>query len=125
MKKLEFKTSKGSFMLVDIPLDVTHVNKIGMVKFEDDFNYTPIFSKNISLISNLKEITENKASVIIDGFLDLNNVFGCCEKKYKKNSSIETLYSYLTQKGVYLFENKIGSIYAEQQTFYNPVIFKL
>lgn len=114
MKTLEFKTSKGGFMLVD--------------------------SVEIEGIK-LSEITEEQASYIV-GSVE--------ERLYKDDVSeyfktaIHSLQSLLKSKGVYLYENPVKfpeyidgypDVYldsiqqeihlAEQQTFYNPVIFKL
>lgn len=119
MKKLEFETSKGSFLL----------NEEG---------------KGISL----KEITEKKASEIVDEFLfNANDGSDYVDQEVYKNyitdeiyltNPKESLHSLLESRGIYLYEKPylpeelinnqeafIADLKAEQKTFYNPYIFKI
>lgn len=112
MKKFEFETSKGKFVLVD-----------GYVENGID----------------LKQITEQQASEIVHnkhpisgGFV---NYFESTSliTSYSCFSAIQSLHSLLKSKGVHLFKNPFldfetldpSAVYAEQNTFYNPHIFKL
>lgn len=104
MKKFEFETSKGKFVLVDRDNEVI-----------EELKY---FCKQYIL----KQITEQQASEIVDSI----------DSQVSFKTSLNIL---LKSKGVYLFENplKIGTSKqdythfkeAEQNTFYNPYIFKL
>lgn len=132
MKKFEFETSKGKFLLVD----------------EKDY---PVFHVMIETngfnFYSLKQITERQASEIVDsGDCDLSgdrylhgfrNYEIEDEEVFSEISAIESLHSLLISKGIHLFENpydlawKDGCISAypysqhEGKTFYNPYIFKL
>lgn len=117
MKKFEFETSKGKFLLVD----------------EKDY---PVFHVMIETngfnFYSLKEITEEQASEIVDANMFFN---GILVKDIIYKTAIESLHSLLKSKGIHLFENPYDGILklefptpywiAEQKTFYNPYIFKL
>lgn len=126
MKKLEFKTSKGNFILSDENYYLVNERgvKTAYLNNKKQFEY-------VSFI-RLSEITEGQASEIV-GSVE--------ERLYKDDVSeyfktaIKSLHSLLKSKGVYLYENTLSTgtskydynMYkeAEQKTFYNPVIFKL
>lgn len=134
MNKIEFETSKGSFVLID-ESELTKIDKI-IVSNDNDF-------------IKLSEITDKQASEVVDSF----DLFGNINVGYKNyseeepvlNTAKESLHSLLKSKGVYLFENPIihpndmgiqpasFSWYLEQEnqhneaelkTFYNPYLFK-
>lgn len=117
MKKLEFETSKGKFVLVD-----------GYVENGID----------------LKQITEERAGEIVDSMqsgtvlgklvTDLYNhtieIYKHEGRDIKFISAVKCLHSLLKSKGVHLFKNPAPILHQdrlrqEQNTFYNPFIFKL
>lgn len=121
MKKLEFETSKGRFVIVDgvgedFAMDLTH-----MIICDEWF-------------VKLSEITEEQASEIVD-YSILKNMYasynyGFCTNSYVYKTAIESLHSLLKSKGIYLYKNPAPLLHhtrleAEQKTFYNPYIFKL
>ena len=137
MKELKFETSKGEFVLVDIP------EKLFLIGQYYVDTYGPEHF-------NLKEITEEQASSIVNS----DNEYGTTMyQNYQTTSmqyfdeqitAIESLHSLLKSKGVHLFENPIDleeslecncdicygrleSDYeeAEEKTFKNPHIFVL
>lgn len=87
MKKLEFETSKGKFLLVDA-----------------------IKKPNIHTGIKLSEITEEEASEIVD-YSILKNMYasynyGVCTNSYVYKSAIESLHSLLKSKGITDLSNK-------------------
>lgn len=100
MKKLEFKTSKGSFMLVD-SIEIEGIK--------------------------LSEITEEQASEIVDKKIGYKNYLESTDviSNYSCVTATKSLHSLIKSKGAYLYENPHNTVEAEQKTFYNPVIFKL
>lgn len=141
MKKLEFETSKGRFLVVG--------EKINLDTW--DYKYPLVF------ISKLSEIPEEEASEIVDEPFGLgvgdNNILVFKDYEDEDNaylSSIDSLHSLLKSKGIHLFKNPlkdselsfIGNVSgidmllakqkhdrrikeAEEKTFYNPYIFKI
>lgn len=119
MKKIEFKTGKCEFDL----LDGARTYTLGLMKNTGGL-------KGIYLA----HITEGEASRLVD-----NLKAGGYENYQKEGyvsfpSAIESLHSLIKSKGVHLYENPysntIGIVEfdyhrnrAEQKTFYNPVIF--
>lgn len=134
MKKLEFETSKGKWVLID-GSDLPKVDKIIV---ENDTNFI-----------KLSDITEEQASEIVQMTWISDNINLCEFKNYDTNgngslsSSIESLHSLIESKGVHLFENPyenstdLNSSFfsmqedfnkekeAEEKTFYNPYLFKV
>lgn len=135
MKKLEFETSKGMFVVTDVP-DILN----------GDVYYGGSKNKGIKL----SEITEEQASVIVDsndeyGVVMYQNYQTTSMQYYDEQiTAIEYLHSLLKSKGVHLFENPIdleerlecncdicyGRLEsdheeAEEKTFYNPYVFKI
>lgn len=137
MKKIEFKTGKCEFDLL-----------------EGGQDYTLEYMKNTDWWQaiHLANITEEEASGIVDStrknIREKDIIFQDYQSKYKKDFSydtaIESLHSLLKSKGIHLFENPIKlphsleyccsrwtyygyevSEYrkAEEKTFYNPMIF--
>lgn len=138
MKTLEFKTSKGIFVLSDENYYLVNERgvKTAYLNNEKQFEYTSFI--------RLSEITEEQASGIIG---EMDNRF----------NNHDYLLNLILSKGIHLYENPFikpnipneqtlkkmhnkgygendfvdlkydQHIYelAEQQTFYNPVIFKL
>lgn len=130
MKKLEFETSNGRFLVS-----------------ESDEHYDYRF------IGLLSRITEEQAREIVDEFLfNANDGSDYGDEKVYKDyvtdeiyltNPIESLHSILKSKDIHLFENPytkstdLNSSFfsmqvdfnkekqAEQKTFYNPYIFKL
>lgn len=115
MKKFEFETSKGRFLVS-----------------ESDEHYDYRF------IGLLSRITEEQASEIVQ--IDEHFHGKDYYKNYINNNKnflnpIESLHSLLKSKGIHLFENPYEGILrfefptpykkSEQKTFYNPYIFKL
>ncbi len=123
MKKLEFETSKGRFLLID----------------QEPCGKVILPSCSHIEIGRLKQITEEQASDIVDLFnLYPKNHYQDYERlECGYSSSIISLHSLLRSKGIYLFKNPYPDaglipsagqqLYreAELKTFYNPVIFKL
>ncbi len=147
MKKLNFETSKGKFVVVDIESDKD------IYDIQSNFGY---LLKDFCDWIYLKDITEQQASEIVD--YEVENVeiqgggFYNTIYNYEKgdfqlgNSQIDSLYSLITSNGYYLFENPIQYIPdkitnshtnldsqdlimkyydAKDKTFFNPIIFKL
>lgn len=135
MKKLEFKTSKGSFILSDENYYLVNERgvKTAYLNNKKQFEY-------VSFI-RLSEITEEQASHIVGSVEE--RLYKDDVSEYFK-TSIKSLHSLLKSKGVYLYKNPVkfpeyidgypdGYLdaiqqemhLAEQKTFYNPVIFKL
>lgn len=149
MKKLEFETSKGRFLIIDLPIDY-HVQNNTVYYVTESTKDTFLLPVGESYSINwLKEITEEKASEIVDNPFELEvaDYTALVFKDYEDDentysSSIDSLYSLLFSKGVHLFENPLKNTYsiqslegsqkhrdqikeAEQKTFYNPYIFKI
>lgn len=121
MKKLEFTTSKGSFILVDLS-EVETANYL-------------VHTNVDSIICNVKNMTEEHFSDIVDSF----ELFGNINVGYKNyaeeepvldtsKESFESLVKYL---GWYLFENQYSNFAdemvcqeAESKTLYNPILLK-
>ena len=113
MKKLEFETSKGRFLIVDA-----------------------IENANVHTGIKLSEITEEQASEIVKMTWISDNIKLCKFKNYDINgngsfsSATESLHSLLKSKGIHLFKNPAPLLHhtrleKEQKTFHNPYIFKL
>lgn len=125
MKKLEFETSKGRFLVS-----------------ESDEHYDYRF------IGLLSRITEEQASEVVNEFKYhptlIKKVFiDYLNEDFYFESAIESLHSLLESKGIHLYENPYTNstdLYssffsmqtdfnkekeAEEKTFYNPYIFKL
>jgi len=148
MKKLEFETSKGRFVVSDerhylkneFGIKTAYLN--GVKQFE--------FEKFIEL----NRITEEQASEIVDYGVIIEEVQGggLYEMYYDYElgryslgkSQIESLHSLLQSKGIHLYDNPVdlneqldcncdmcyqkledSFVEAEEKTFYNPYIFKL
>lgn len=116
MKKLEFKTAKCEFILVD-KNDIT-----------DDEYQALLYFKKVYLLSH---ITEEEAREIVDlkgdRFQDYDHV-SCCDRWC--NTAIKSLHSLIKSKGVHLYENpndnQCGTCEyqeTESKTFYNPILF--
>lgn len=129
MKKLEFETSKGRFVLMDMSdkESILYASSC-LTKFE---NWEGIKMSNID---------EEEASYIVDknigykNYLESNDLisnFSCV-------TALKSLKSLIKSKGVYLYEKPylpeelinnqeafMADLKAEQKTFYNPYIFKL
>lgn len=135
MKKLEFETSKGRFVVSDERYYLKNEFGIktacsnGVKQFE--------FEKFIEF----SRITEEQASEIVD-YSILKNLYssynyGVTTNSFVYKTAIESLHSLLKSKGIHLYENPYPDaglipsyeqkLYreAEQKTFYNPYIFKL
>ena len=131
MKKLEFETSKGEFMLVGISKSIEEA-------YEDGY----IFYK---LIGKLSDITEEQASEMVDIWFesDEGKVFytNYLVNGHAFESATESLQSLIKSKGVHLFENPYKNMLsiqslegsqihsknveeAEEKTIYNPYLFK-
>lgn len=122
MKKINFETSKGKFVVVDIK----EFDNIGVSRIGIDIN--GIFFSGAKGIIQLKKITEQQASEIVDSEYNQSK-YG----QYEPNA-IHRLYSIITSNGYHLFENPYTDAQkyseskyfdAEDKTFYNPIIFKL
>lgn len=142
MKVLEFKTSKGEFVMVDLPIDVRSIKyseKGIWIKYEDDKEWNPFLDieRGVFLINTLKQITEEQASEIVFRIGNHSN-------EHLIPTAKELLHLLLKSKGIHLFENpykayndillsevdnkKINDFkkwILEQKTFYNPYIFKI
>lgn len=139
MKKLEFETSKGNFVLLDVDYNsMTFVRILdtctACLGSEEIFDYTESFK--------LSEITEEKASEVVDdkegnSFTDYEVDPTENEGYYYKHTAIESLQSLIKSKGIHLYENPykdVGLMPSYEQklyrdanylTFYNPYLFKL
>lgn len=108
MKKLEFETSKGRFLVVDLKNDYSEIYQLTELGY--------------GFLCVLSEITEEQASEVVDCHKSLFGV--------PLSTHIESLHSFLKSKDIYLFENPVPLLHhsrleAEEKTFYNPYIFKL
>src|SRR5690606_6224398 len=70
-KKIEFETSKGRFLFLDMPEDIisiTYSDYGTWVRYYGDKKYTPYLDvkTKVKLINYLKQITEEQASEIVD-----------------------------------------------------------
>lgn len=146
MKKLEFETSKGRFLVVDMVIDIW--------TSEDEKSSTLHLEGEVYQVMScikLAEITEEQASDIVDKVMNEQHFQNYNFKSYNDRwvkTAIESLHSLLKSKGLHLFKNPLQSskptadlafydnvkdaklIYnkwkeSEQKTFYNPYIFKL
>src|SRR5690606_32239073 len=104
IKKLEFETSKGKFVVEEAS------------------------DKNLGRVL-LKHITEEQASDIVDTFFGTFYTFDGWGASEDAKLTLECL---IKSKGWYLFDNPYKDWLntddydeAEQKTFYNPVIFKI
>ena len=145
MKKLEFETSKGRFLLIDSEDAPSSFNRY-LRDIEEKLGV------QLTIGYKLSEITEEQASKVVDEFLfNANDGSDYGDEKVYKDyvadeiyltNPIESLHSLLKSKGIHLFENPLKNTLsiqslegsqkhsqqikeAEQKTFYNPYIFKL
>lgn len=128
MKELRFSTSKGDFILAE-------AHEKGD-KWLNNGKYT--------YVAMLKGISEKQASSVVDEYYYHSSYTEQDEVVYldyientlsniKELSAIDSLYSLLHIKGIYLFENPtrprmddmIKYQEDEAKTFYNPYIFKV
>lgn len=142
MKKLEFSTSKGEWLLVDddehgLITDKEQANRLinawGTDNVERDLD-------RLELICKLSDITEEQASDVVDSeYVDFIDKYLYRDYKSKNAkevfndnlSAIESLHSLIKSKGVNLFENPWRDCgdddvvnFENKQTFYNPYLFK-
>lgn len=132
MKQINFSTSKGEFLVVDMEQD-------GVL---DKYDGTPF-----EYMLPLKEITEDEAAEIVDGFDKIpndvpNNIQYCklllqslikskdlflYENPLPKpeNYDLWAKYGDFTQYGKTLTIDCLRWKEAEEKTYYNPFIFKL
>lgn len=122
MKESRFKTSKGEFIILDLPTDTIELQDIYLngISWKDntghwDTWYSENEEETIYFISSLKEITEEQASEIVDYKVEetefqggglYNTIYNYEKGDFELgNSQIESLYSLLKSKGIHLFEN--------------------
>lgn len=132
MKKLEFETNKGRFLLIDSKDAPSSFNRY-LRDIEKELNI------QLTTGYKLSEINEEQASQIVDYPFELevadSSVLVFKDYEDGENtytSSIDSLYSLLKSKGVHLFENphkdhedKNLELWYEDLTFKNPYIFKI
>lgn len=122
MKKLNFETSKGNFVVVDIP---ENKGKAIAVALLCNSNFGKKEFKDSKYLGYISELTEQQASEIveeyfstttneIDGFIDYHD-------GTQTDCPIESVHSLITSNGYYLFDTDTP----KDKTFYNPIIFKL
>lgn len=131
MKKLEFETSKGRFLVVDIPINFLfkiHHNHLvvdstsnGLIGKMNRLNNDPKgFIEVGRLIAKLSEISEEEASEIVDNKPSIIYDDGSISLHYRnylyhdiqaahiwKSSAIGSLHSLFQSKGIHLFENPL------------------
>ena len=109
------ETSKGRLVVVNVPIDVVFISQEGLVRFEDDIEYTPLISEKVQRAYKLSEITENEASSIVDLFqlqynkykriYQLYNLENINQKLNHTFSAIESLHSLLESQGIEITNN--------------------
>lgn len=138
MKKLEFETSKGKFVLIDAKDISTSWYYFMNKKLKLEYNIQHEFKLG-KTIFKLEGIAEDELSNIVQSHNGMYNTYTEEEFGGMTSSSMTSLRSLLESKGVQLFENKFGKLEeahlkyivdcswkeAEQKTFYNPYIFKI
>lgn len=143
-KQIEFKTSKGTFILVDMPNN----------RIEEMVCGQYMIDTTSSIHYKLSDITKDEASEIVDEDNDYGvrifQNYQTTSMQYfdEQITAIESLHSLLKSKGVHLYENPVpepeiqggytpdGDFLggyddqwiadyeeASQNTFYNPYIF--
>lgn len=142
MKKLNFETSKGKFVVVD-EKEFTVFNQCTV----DDKWIVDGEIYDYNSHSFLKDITEQQASEIVEEYFSTttNEIDGYFDYRddTQTDCPIESVHSLITSNGYYLFENPNGVQYskgfdgesdyrsfinwkeAQDKTFFNPIIFKL
>lgn len=136
MKKIEFKTSKGEFVLVDL-------SEIQTAKY-----LLNVHSR--SIIGNVKGMTEEQFSGIVDSELDSHleqmyrdyvNIYDGWEDEFTYFFARHSFQSLINSLGFYLFTNPIrqaerkGALlddgrfermckYEDEITFFNPILLK-
>lgn len=121
MKKIEFETSKGKFLIKEYDT------------FNDLVKDANFYKQKICKLS---EITEEQASEIVDEDKDYGvrifQNYQTTSMQYfdEQITAIGSLHSLLKSKGIHLYENPAPLLHhtrleAEAKTFYNPYIFKL
>lgn len=122
MKKLEFKTSKGSFLLSDENYYLVNERAVKTAYLNNvkQFEY-------VSFI-RLSEITEQQASEIVDKKIGYKNYLESTDviSNYSCVTAIKSLHSLLKSKGVYLYENPVYKDveYSDELCKYCPLIKK-
>lgn len=136
MKQIEFKTSKGEFIIVEYSDIGTHLivgDKTHVFSKKDNSYFTHI-GDSISI----KDITEDQANDIVDKVMNgqhfQNYNYKCVTDRWVK-SARESLKSLIESLDIHLYKNPIKTftfdedyirhIEAEANTFYNPYIFKI
>lgn len=136
MKKLEFKTSKGKFILLDVDTD-------GLIKLPTDIEYQEL--------GRVKDMTEEQFAEVVEMQRIFNSTNHYCidDIVYKNyidyewmHSPREYFQSLIISIGWYLFENPIKKYRhqyeqmiakwqyeidckeAESKTLYNPILLK-
>lgn len=146
MKKIEFETSKGSWLVLDSKDAPSSFNRyLRDIEKELRVRLTEGYK--------LSEITEEQVSDIVDeplfgkhyrDYTFIPTLDDSYAGEFRLNTAIESLHSLLKSKGIHLFENPHPRRYimamtdkgivdtteklyleSEQKTFYNPYIFKL
>ena len=115
VRQKTIETSKGRFVVVNVPIDVVFISQEGFVRFEDDIEYTPLISEKAQRAYKLSEITENEASSIVDLFqlqynkykkiYQLYNLENINQKLNHTFSAIESLHSLLESQGIEITNN--------------------
>lgn len=122
MKKLEFETSKGKFVLVDLPSYEEIEKELQIFGYdqgltnEDLNNYFRHILPDFNISYKLSEITEEQASQIVDEYrrgyknytwrnpkLGGQQVAMVISDYHRK--AIDSLSSLFDSKGIYLYEN--------------------
>lgn len=132
MKKLNFKTSKGKFVVVDIESDKD------IYDIQSNFGY---LLKDFCDWIYLKDITEKQASEIVEEYFSTTtneiDVYFDYRDDTQTDCPIDSLHSIIEFLGYHLFENPNKDpglmpsteldVYrkAQAKTFFNPIIFKL
>ncbi|AXF52600.1 MAG: hypothetical protein [Caudoviricetes sp.] len=155
MKKLNFETSKGKFVVVDMP---EHKGKAIAVALLCNSNFGEKEFKDSTYLGYISELTEQQASEIVEEYFSTttNEIDGYFDYRddTQTDCPIESLHSIFELNGYYLFENPYGKEYpeipiiegssrhkqiiefsfenqqrkwkeAQGKIFFNPIIFKL
>lgn len=140
MKQIEFKTSKGTFVIVDIDANVKIESIMGgFVRLRRCNKVNDYYDKTYY---KLTDITEDDADKVVDKVMNgqhfQNYNYKCITDRWVK-TAIESLHSLIKSLGIHLYENPIkvhtwssenADLYikrwreTELKTFYNPHIFK-
>lgn len=99
MKKLEFETSKGRFVVIDNNQDDTQV-----IQFLKDIPYSSYMNR-----IKLSDISEEQASEIVDKVMNNQHFQNYNFKSYNDRwvkTAIESLHSLLKSKGITYLSNK-------------------